>query len=97
MAKHISTERLVKAGFVLTTCPDGKFWVLEKSPGEEADQIAAFCKKILEDMDSTSVSEDLVLQCGYDFTEPVFYMDGFIWHLPQREFAAIVAYLIKKK
>lgn len=96
MAKHLSTARLLKAGFVLTDCSDGKFWVLEKSPGPEANHLAAVCKWFLDDVDSVDVSETIVLQCGPEFEEPVLYIDGFLWNLPQREFSKIVARIIRK-
>lgn len=95
MSKRITTARLLKAGFVLTDCPDGKFWVIERHTGSDADSIAAICKRFLEDMEDTAVSEDLVLQCDSDFKNPVLYVDGFLWELPRREFAGIVARLTK--
>lgn len=94
---RITAGQLLRAGFRLTGCDDGKFWVLEGQPGPEADRVAAVCKRYLEDMDSTVVKEDIVLQCGEDFKNPAFYMDGFLWQLDRGVFSDIVARLAKNK
>lgn len=96
MSRKISTERLLKAGFQLTECEDGKFWVLAREAGPEADQIAAICKAILDDVDSATVSEDIILQCASSFQDPSFYLDGFLWMLTKVEFSYIVSRLIHK-
>lgn len=95
MFHRITTVRMLKAGFVLTDFPDGRFWVFEKQPGDEANRIAAICQLYLTDMDSTVVTDEIVLQCASNFKEPVLYMDGFLWNLAPRDFADIVARLIK--
>lgn len=92
---QITAGRLLRAGFRLTDCDDGKFWVLAEQPGREADRIAAVCRRYLEDVDSTAVAEDIVLQCDEDFQNPVFYMDGFLWQLERGVFSGIVARLSK--
>ena len=97
MTRFISAERMVKAGFVLTACSDGKFWVLEKTAGEEADRIAALCKKVLRDLDKTSVADVLVLQCDQKFSSPALYMDGLFLDMTQREFFQITDHLIRGK
>lgn len=94
---RITAGRLLRAGFRLTDCDDGKFWVLEGQTGPEADRIAAVCKRYLEDMDNTAVAEDIVLQCDEDFQNPVFYMDGFLWQLERSVFSGIIARLEKSK
>ncbi len=97
MSRKISSERLLKAGFLLTQCEDGKFWVIAREAGPEADQLAALCRTVIEDMDGTSVAEDIVLQCDSGFQNPSFYMDGFLWLLEKRDFSSLVSLLIKKK
>ncbi|MDE7242949.1 MAG: hypothetical protein K2O18_03090 [Oscillospiraceae bacterium] len=97
MMRFISAERMVKSGFTLTTCSDGKFWVLEKNAGEEADRIAALCKKVLREMDSTSVKDIIVLQCDQGFRSPALYMDGIFLDMTQREFIQITDHLIRGK
>lgn len=97
MSRKISTERLLKAGFLLTQCEDGKFWAIAREAGPEADQLAALCRTSIEDMEAGPVAEDIVLQCDADFQNPSFYMDGFLWLLEKRDFARLVSLLIKKK
>jgi len=92
---RITAGRLLRAGFRLTDCEDGKFWVLEGRPGREADRIAAVCKRYLEDMDGAAAAEDIALQCDEDFQNPVFYMDGFLWRLERGVFSRIIARLAK--
>lgn len=94
---QITAGRLLRAGFRLTDCPDGKFWVLEEQQGQEADRIAAVCKRYLEDMDGTTVREDIVLQCDADLKNPAFYMDGFLWQLNRRDFSQIITRLAKTR
>ena len=94
---RITAGRLLRAGFRRTDCDDGKFWVLEGRAGQEADRVAAVCKRYLEDMDNTTVTEDVVLQCDEDFKNPVFYMDGFLWQLNRGDFSAIITRLAKIK
>lgn len=92
MAK-LTVERMLRAGFVLTDCEDGRFWALAEEPGQAADRIAAVCGEFLPDMDAAAVAEDIVLQCGSDYSDPALYMDGFLWSIPRREFSGIVARL----
>lgn len=92
MAK-LTTERMLWAGFTLTDCEDGRFWVLAEKPGPAADRIAAVCQAFLPDLDAASVTEDIVLQCGSDYSDPALYMDGFFWSLPRREFSGMVSRL----
>lgn len=94
---RLTAGQLLRAGFRLTDCEDGRFWVLAEQSGQEADRIAAVCRRYLEDMDGTAVAEDIVLQCGEDLKDPVFYMDGFLWQLARRDFSGIVARLAKSK
>ena len=96
MAKRLTMDKMRKAGFVLEDCPDGRFWVIDREPGEEADRVAAICRLYLEDMDSAGVREELVLQCDCVFKEPALYVDGFMWNLAPRDFAHIVARLAKR-
>ena len=97
MAKRLTMDKMLKAGFVLEDCPDGRFWVIDKEPGEEANRVAAICRLYLEDMDSAEVGEELVLQCDCVFKEPALYVDGFMWNLDSRDFAHIVARLAKRR
>ena len=97
MAKRLTMDKMLKAGFVLEDCPDGRFWVIDREPGEEADSVAAICRLYLEDMDSAEVGEELVLQCDCVFREPALYVDGFMWNLAPRDFAHIVARLAKRR
>lgn len=94
---RITAARLLRAGFTLADCEDGKFWVIEKQAGGEADRIAAVCGLFVEDMDSLTVAEDAVLQCDLDYSDPVFYKDGFLWHLSRRDFSWIVKRLAKER
>ena len=88
---------MLKAGFVLTDCEDGKFWVLDCGPGTDADCAAELCRSFLDDLDGGSVKEELVLQCGSDFKGAALYIDGFYWELPAWEFGGLVARLGKKR
>lgn len=97
MAKRLTMDKMLKAGFVLEDCPDGRFWVIDREPGEEADRVAAICRLYLEDMDSAKVGEELVLQCDCVFREPALYVDGFMWNLAPRDFSHIVARLAKRR
>ena len=97
MAKRLTMDKMLKAGFVLEDCPDGRFWVIDREPGEEANRVAAICRLYLEDMDSAEVGEELVLQCDCIFKEPALYVDGFMWNLDPRDFAHIVARLAKRR
>jgi len=92
---RITAGRLLRAGFRLTDCDDGKFWVLERQPGPEAERIAAVCRRYLEDMGGAAVAEDIALQCDEDFKDPVLYADGFLWKLDRGSFSGIVARLTK--
>lgn len=94
---RITTQRLCKAGFVLTDCSDGRFWVMEQGPGDGAERMAAVCRLFVEDMDEGAVAEDIVLQCDSDFKDPVLYRDGFLWKLAPRDFADIVARLTRRQ
>ena len=96
MAK-ITAVRLLKAGFRLTDCEDGKFWVLERPVSWEADEIAAVCRRFLEDMDIITVTEQLVLQCDEDFKNPCLYVDGYFWELSKSDFSRIAGRLEKMK
>lgn len=93
MAKRVTIDKLRKAGFTLESCPDGRFWVIDQGPGEEAERIAAVCRLYLEDLDSTAVRDELVLQCDCVFKDPALYVDGFMWNLAPGDFARIVARL----
>ena len=92
---RFSTARLLKAGFLLTDCEDGKFWVLDRPPGDEANRIAAICRKSLTDMDAAEVREEIVLQCDGDFRNPALYMDGYLWYLIPPVFSDILTELSK--
>lgn len=85
-----SSARLMKSGMRLTDCEDGKFWVLERSSGEEACRIAAICREYVPDLESVDVAEDLVLQCDSDFKNPVLYIDGYLWELTPPVFSSIL-------
>lgn len=89
----LTAERMLRAGFALTDCEDGRFWVLAEEPGPAADRLAAVCAEFLPDMDVQTVAEDIVLQCGSDYSDPALYMDGFLWSIPRREFSGIAARL----
>ena len=97
MAKRMPTQRLFKAGFVLTDCPDGRFWVMEQGPGDAAERMASVCRIFVKDMDAAAVAEDIVLQCDSDFKNPVLYVDGFLWKLPPGDFSDIVTGLTKSQ
>ena len=97
MSKKLNTERMLRAGFQLEQYEDGKFWVLSREAGGEADRIAEVCRRVIEDMEPGSVKEDIVLQCGSDYQDPSFYMDGFLWPLERRDFAWLAAWLAKRR
>ena len=90
---RLTVEQMLRAGFTLTDCEDGRFWVLAEEPGKAADRIAAVCGEFLPDMDAAPVAEDIVLQCGSDYSDPALYRDGFFWSIPRREFSGMVARL----
>ena len=96
MWKRVTPELLLSAGFLLTDCSDGKFWVLEREAGVEAVRIAAVCRAFLPDMDTEAVLEELVLQCDVDFKDPALYVDGFLWRLSPRDFSGIVSRLARR-
>lgn len=81
-------EKLRKAGFSLETFEDGKFWVYE--PGEEMGKVLGVCRRCIEGFEENSVSDTLVLQCDFDFKNPVLYIDSFLWKLTSRDFADVV-------
>ncbi len=97
MPYQISAGRLLRAGFRLTDCDDGKYWVLECRPGPEADRMAAVCGRFVDDMENTAVKENIVLQCDENFKDPLLYMDGFLWQLDRIHFSGMIARLTKLK
>ena len=92
---RITTERMVKSGFSLISYPDGRYWVLERAPGPEADRIAAICRELLPDMDEGPVRDEIVLQCDAAYRGPAVYRDGYMWNLPPRVFSEVLAGLAR--
>ena len=91
----VTKERLIRAGFQLEKCEDGTFWVIEKEAGEEADRLLRVCDMALINFDAETVEDLILIQCDCDFTDPVLYIDSFLWKLTKRDFADIVSLLTK--
>ena len=96
MFHKVDTRRLLKAGFQLESYDDGKFWAIELEPGDSASRLLRFCKAAIDRVDADEVSDVLVVQCGSDFSDPVLYIDSYIWPLTKQDFAQIVRFLQKK-
>jgi len=94
---RLSEEKLRKAGFVLEKYEDGVFWVLERSPGPDSQRLLATCRLCIADFNEAAFYRDFVLQCSFDGSEPMLFIDGFVWRLSPRDFAGIVHQLSKKK
>lgn len=96
MFRKVNTERLRKAGFQLESYEDGRFWAIELEPGDPASRLLQFCKKAIDRVDADEVSDILVVQCGSDFSDPMLYIDSYIWPLTKQDFAQIVHFLQKE-
>jgi len=93
---HLCKEKLLRAGFSLETYEDGSFWVYERGPGSGSERLLAACRYCIPSFDEYTFSEMFILQCDFDFRNPILYLDGFIWHLSQRDFADVVRQLSRK-
>lgn len=93
---HITIEKLRQAGFSLETFEDGKFWVYESGPGKESEKELGVCRRYIEGFDENVVQDIFVLQCDFDFRNPILFIDKFIWRLTVWDFAGVVNGLRRK-